>query len=100
MALGLSVIFGLLRVVNFAHGAMFMLGAFVAYLDGRKFSDFYAHNGMWRGSDHRVLHDMYVVDVVPKEEIKEPHAWFKILQTISPEQAFRPATQTECKKDW
>lgn len=31
MALGLSVIFGLLRVVNFAHGAMFMLGAFVAY---------------------------------------------------------------------
>ena len=72
----------------------------VAYLDGRKFSDFYAHNGMWRGSDHRVLHDMYVVDVVPKEEIKEPHAWFKILQTISPEQAFRPATQTECKTDW
>jgi branched-chain amino acid transport system permease protein len=31
LALGLSVIFGLLRVVNFAHGAMFMLGAFVAY---------------------------------------------------------------------
>ena len=31
LALGLSVIFGLLRVVNFAHGAMYMLGAFVAY---------------------------------------------------------------------
>lgn len=31
MALGLSVIFGMLRIVNFAHGAMFMLGAFVAY---------------------------------------------------------------------
>ncbi|HEV3089123.1 MAG TPA: branched-chain amino acid ABC transporter permease [Candidatus Elarobacter sp.] len=31
LALGLSVIFGMLRIVNFAHGAMFMLGAFVAY---------------------------------------------------------------------
>lgn len=31
LALGLSVIFGMLRIVNFAHGAMYMLGAFVAY---------------------------------------------------------------------
>ncbi len=31
LALGLSIIFGLLRVVNFAHGTMYMLGAFVAY---------------------------------------------------------------------
>ena len=31
LALGLSVIFGMLRVVNFAHGAMFMLGAFATY---------------------------------------------------------------------
>ncbi len=31
LALGLSVIFGMLRIVNFAHGAMFMLGAFAAY---------------------------------------------------------------------
>src|SRR4030043_2240484 len=28
LALGLSIIFGLLTVVNFAHGAMYMLGAF------------------------------------------------------------------------
>lgn len=31
MSLGLAIIFGLLRVVNFAHGAQFMLGAFVAW---------------------------------------------------------------------
>ena len=31
MSLGLSIIFGLLRVVNFAHGAQYMLGAFVAW---------------------------------------------------------------------
>ncbi|WP_020519608.1 branched-chain amino acid ABC transporter permease [Catelliglobosispora koreensis] len=30
VALGLAVIFGMLRVVNFAHGAIYMLGAFLA----------------------------------------------------------------------
>ena len=29
--LGLAVIFGMLRIVNFAHGAFYMLGAFIAY---------------------------------------------------------------------
>jgi branched-chain amino acid transport system substrate-binding protein len=72
----------------------------VAYLDGRKFNDFYAHNGEWRARDHRVVHDMYVVDVLPRSEVKEPHAWFKIVQDIPPSRAFRPASQSPCKKDW
>lgn len=72
----------------------------VAYLDNRKFSDFYAHNAQWRGRDHRVIHDMYVVDVLPKDQVKEPHAWFHIEQTIPPEKAFRPLAATVCKKDW
>jgi len=32
LSLGLAVIFGLLNVVNFAHGAQYMLGAFVAWM--------------------------------------------------------------------
>jgi branched-chain amino acid transport system permease protein len=32
LSLGLAVIVGLLRVVNFAHGAFYMLGAFAAYI--------------------------------------------------------------------
>ncbi len=32
LSLGLAVIFGLLNVVNFAHGALFMLGAVVAWM--------------------------------------------------------------------
>ncbi len=32
LSLGLAVIFGMLNVVNFAHGAQFMLGAFVAWM--------------------------------------------------------------------
>jgi branched-chain amino acid transport system permease protein len=32
LSLGLAVIFGLLNIINFTHGAQYMLGAFVAYL--------------------------------------------------------------------
>ncbi|MFC0281406.1 branched-chain amino acid ABC transporter permease [Falsigemmobacter intermedius] len=32
LSLGLAVIFGLLRIVNFAHGAFYMLGAFAAWM--------------------------------------------------------------------
>jgi branched-chain amino acid transport system permease protein len=31
LSLGLAVIFGLLNIINFAHGALYMMGAFVAY---------------------------------------------------------------------
>jgi branched-chain amino acid transport system substrate-binding protein len=70
------------------------------YLDNRQFTDFYAKGGEWRGRDHRVIHEMYVVDVLPKEQVKEPHAWFKVVQTIPPGRAFRPESQSVCKKDW
>lgn len=32
LSLGLAIIFGLLNVINFAHGAMYMMGAFFAWL--------------------------------------------------------------------
>src|SRR5258708_29229362 len=32
LSLGLAIIFGLLGVVNFAHGAQYMLGAFAAWM--------------------------------------------------------------------
>jgi ABC-type branched-subunit amino acid transport system permease subunit len=32
LSLGLAVIFGLLGIVNFAHGALYMLGAYVAFI--------------------------------------------------------------------
>jgi branched-chain amino acid transport system permease protein len=42
LSLGLSVIFGLLNIINFAHGALYMMGAFVAY-----FLSQYAGLGYW-----------------------------------------------------
>ncbi|HEV3020546.1 MAG TPA: branched-chain amino acid ABC transporter permease, partial [Burkholderiaceae bacterium] len=32
LSLGLALIFGMLNVINFAHGAQFMIGAFVAWI--------------------------------------------------------------------
>lgn len=42
LSLGLAVIFGMLNVINFAHGALYMVGAFVALL-------LYSHLGAWIG---------------------------------------------------
>jgi branched-chain amino acid transport system permease protein len=36
LSIGLALIFGMLRVINFAHGAQYMLGAFVAWLLGQQ----------------------------------------------------------------
>jgi branched-chain amino acid transport system permease protein len=36
LSLGLAVIFGLLNIINFSHGAQYMLGAFVAYISLNK----------------------------------------------------------------
>ncbi|BDG02745.1 branched-chain amino acid ABC transporter permease [Anaeromyxobacter oryzae] len=37
LSLGLAIIFGLLNVVNFAHGALYMLGAFLAWIGLTRF---------------------------------------------------------------
>jgi branched-chain amino acid transport system permease protein len=42
LSLGLAVIFGLLNIINFTHGAQYMMGAFVAY-----FTLQYAGLGYW-----------------------------------------------------
>ena len=42
LSLGLAIIFGLLNVVNFAHGALYMTGAFVALI-------LYSYLGAWLG---------------------------------------------------
>lgn len=41
LASGLSLIFGMLGVVNFAHGALYMVGAFVAYEVATRTGNFY-----------------------------------------------------------
>ncbi len=42
LSLGLAVIFGMLHIINFAHGALYMLGAFLAWMLGE-----YLGVGFW-----------------------------------------------------
>src|SRR5439155_7394055 len=42
VACGLTLIFGIMRVVNFAHGVIFMLGAYVGYTASRFTGSFVA----------------------------------------------------------
>jgi branched-chain amino acid transport system permease protein len=46
VASGLSIIFGVTRIVNFAHGAFYMLGAYVAFTLTERFS---GATGFWGG---------------------------------------------------
>jgi branched-chain amino acid transport system permease protein len=44
LSLGLAIIFGLLNIINFSHGAQYMMGAFVAWIGLTQI-------GPWAGSD-------------------------------------------------
>ncbi|GHU29304.1 branched-chain amino acid ABC transporter permease [Betaproteobacteria bacterium] len=44
MSLGMSIIFGMMRIVNFMHGSLYMLGAIIAYFLG-----FYFGASIWIG---------------------------------------------------
>src|SRR6195256_6287361 len=46
VASGLSIIFGVTRIVNFAHGAFYMIGAYVAFTLTERFS---GAIGFWGG---------------------------------------------------
>ena len=48
LSLGLAVIFGMLNIINFAHGAQYMMGAFAAYLLLQ-----HSRSRLLAGTDHR-----------------------------------------------
>src|SRR5213595_662212 len=51
VAAGLSLIFGVTRIVNFAHGSLYMLGAYVAYAAGEALASAWGRGGasFWVG---------------------------------------------------
>jgi len=58
-------------------------------------NDFYAKNGKVR-LDGRMVHDMYFVQVKTPAESKEPWDYYKVLEMIPGDQAFRPLEQGGC----
>jgi branched-chain amino acid transport system substrate-binding protein len=71
--------------------------AVIKYLDGRTFDDMFAQHGTWRAADHAVIHDLYVVQVLPPGRVKQPHAWYRVVQVIPAAEAFPPASAAACK---
>jgi branched-chain amino acid transport system substrate-binding protein len=57
--------------------------------------DFFADHGVIR-VDGRMVHDMYLVEVKKPEESRYPWDYYKVLQTIPSEEAFRPISDSEC----
>jgi len=52
VAAGLTLIFGVTRIVNFAHGSLYMLGAYVAYSIGAMLADGFGRGpfAFWAGA--------------------------------------------------
>ncbi len=71
--------------------------AVVKTLDGSTFDDMFARHATWRANDHMVTHDLYVVDVLPPEQLHAPHAWFKVAETIPAARAFPVQDTGACK---
>ncbi|TAM89380.1 ABC transporter substrate-binding protein [bacterium] len=70
--------------------------AVVKQLEGHKINDTFVHNGYIRPQDHLLIHDMYLAEVLPASQVKQPWAYFKIVKTIPGEQAFRPLSEVKC----
>lgn len=60
IALGYSLVYGILRMINFAHGEVFMMGAFVSYF----FADAYSKSGFLDSSPVLALAIIMVVAII------------------------------------
>ena len=65
-------------------------------LDGHMFDDMFARHAEWRSSDHAVIHDLYVVDVLPSADVREPHDWFRVVETVPAAKAFPVSSAGLC----
>jgi len=86
VASGLSIIFGVTRIVNFAHGAFYMLGAYVAFTLIP--SDFPARSDFWGGIFAAALIVAAVGvpgrDGAAAADLVMRHELFQLLATVRP----------------
>jgi branched-chain amino acid transport system substrate-binding protein len=67
----------------------------MAEMKSMKYNDFYHKNASVR-ADGRMIHDMYLFQVKSPKESKGPYDYYKLVSTISGDEAFRPLTESEC----
>lgn len=44
-------------------------------------------------NDHKMIHDLYVVRVLPSAQLTDSHGWYRVLQTVPAKTAFPAGTQ-------
>ncbi|HEX7248421.1 MAG TPA: branched-chain amino acid ABC transporter permease [Actinomycetota bacterium] len=59
IALGYTLVYGILRMINFAHGEVFMAGAFISFF----FADAYQKSGFLNSSPYASLAILFVVSI-------------------------------------
>ena len=59
-------------------------------LEGKKINDMFLRNGEVRAADHRVIHDVYLVKVKSKDQVKEEWDLEKVVKTIPAARGLRP----------
>jgi branched-chain amino acid transport system substrate-binding protein len=60
----------------------------IEVLDGKQFTDFFAHNALIRPEDHRVVHDAYLVKVKDPAKASGEGDYTELVAKIHGEQAF------------
>ncbi|THF67849.1 ABC transporter substrate-binding protein [Deinococcus sp. Arct2-2] len=71
--------------------------AVVKALEGHRFSDFFARSAYIRPQDHRMILDVYTVQIKPKAQAKENGDYFTKIATIPAAKAFMPLAESKCK---
>ena len=69
--------------------------AVVAKMKATPVNDFMTKNGKIR-DDHRMIRDMYLLQVKTPAESKGPWDYMKVVGTIPGDDAFKPIAESEC----
>ncbi len=71
--------------------------AVVKALENHRFSDFFARSAFIRPQDHRVILDVYTVQVKSRAESKEAGDIYKLIARIPANKAFMPLSESKCE---
>src|SRR5882757_6159851 len=69
IALGYTMVFGVLRFINFAHGDVYMLGAFAGFYFGPKITKLFGHGA--------------TAASMPLGDLLNPSAWLMLLVAMA-----------------
>lgn len=67
----------------------------MAELRSTKFNDFYHKNAYVR-ADGRMIHEMYLYEVKPASEVKQPWDYLKLVAKVPGEEAFTTPAESKC----